>query len=146
MTDTDRSDILELKFRLMGFGIGLALLVTLTPTWLTWQPYSRLSDLELYSGISLLGLTPGADSPMQGLGTVLFLAYVLLALGLLIAAHPGATLLMGLAGLVVSLVVVLHRPEAHFVTIGWTGAPAVALGLWALAVVVSGIALKKTRS
>jgi sugar phosphate permease len=137
----------RLQFRLMGFGIGLALLVTLAPTWLTIRSRSR-DELRLYSGISLLGLTPDSKSPMEALGTVLFLAYLLLALGFLLARpETGAPVLMGIAGLVVTIVVVANQPQGTIrQTVDWTGAPTVALGLWVLAVLVSIIALKKTRS
>lgn len=137
----------RLQFRLMGFGIGLALLVTLAPTWLTTRSGLR-DELRLYSGISLLGLTPGTKSPMEALGTVLFLAYVVLALGLLLARpESGAPVLIGAAGLVVTIVVIANQPEGTIRrSVDWTGAPAVALGLWVLAVIFSVIALKKTRS
>lgn len=137
----------RLQFRLMGFGIGLALLATLAPTWLMTQFGSR-RETSLYSGVSLLGLTPDSDSPMGALGTVLFLSYLLLALGfLLVPPHTGATVLMGVAGLVVTVVVIANQPEGSFQTsVSWTGAPAVAVGLWTIATVVSIVALKKTRS
>lgn len=155
MSETDRPDKLEedvrelsrLKFRLMGFGIGLALLVTLAPTWLTKHRWGETAERQLYSGISFLGLTPDADSPMKALGTLLFVTYLLLALALLlIEPHTGTTVLVGIAGLVVTIVAVANKPDGPRVTTDWTGAPAVALGLWILAIVVSGIALKKTRS
>jgi hypothetical protein len=137
----------RLQFRLMGFGIGLALLVTLAPTWLTRHSRS-VDELRLYSGISLLGLTPGSKSPMEALGTVLFLLYLLLALGfLLVRPETGAAVLMGIAGLVVTIVVVANEPDGSIrTTVSWTGAPTVAIGLWILATVVSIVALKKIRS
>jgi hypothetical protein len=137
----------RLQFQLMGFGIGLALLVTLAPTWLTTRSGSR-DELRLYSGISLLGLTPDSKSPMEALGTVLFLLYLLLALGfLLVGPETGAPVLMGIAGLVVTIVVVANQPDDTIRTsVSWTGAPAVALGLWTIATVVSIVALKKIRS
>ncbi|TWD75392.1 hypothetical protein FB561_6830 [Kribbella amoyensis] len=137
----------RLQFRLMGFGIGLALLVTLAPTWLISRTGSR-DEIRLYSGISLLGLTPDSNSPMDAQGTILFLLYLLSALGfLLVRPETGATVLMGIGGLAVTIVIVANQPDDTFRTsVSWTGAPAVALGLWSIATVVSVVALKKIRS
>ncbi|WP_410793109.1 hypothetical protein [Kribbella sp. C-35] len=137
----------RLQFRLMGFGMGLALLVTLAPTWLMTQFGSR-RETSLYSGVSLLGLTPDGNSPMDAAGTVLFLSYLVLALGfLLVPPHTGAPVLMGVAGLVVTVVIIANQPDGSFqMSVSWTGAPAVAVGLWIIATVVSIVALKKTRS
>ncbi|WP_350274563.1 hypothetical protein [Kribbella sp. HUAS MG21] len=146
MSDAAPKELSRLQFRLMGFGIGLALLVTLAPTWLT-RSLSQ-DELRLYSGISLLGLTPDAKSPMEALGTVLFLLYVALALAfLLVRPETGAPVLIGIAGLVVTIVIVANQPDGSIRTReDWTGAPAVALGLWIIATVVSVVALKKLRS
>lgn len=135
-------ELKRLQFRLMGFAVGLALLVTLAPTWLT----ARGSTTRIYSGISLLGLTPGADSPMGALGTVLFLLFLLLAVALLVAPPDSVfALVAGIAGLVATFVIVVNRPESETREVAWTGAPAVALGLWVLVIVVAGVARSTTR-
>ncbi|TCO44388.1 hypothetical protein EV646_110101 [Kribbella antiqua] len=141
-------ELRRLQFRLMGFAIGLALLVTLAPTWLTTRSEYARAGTRIYSGISLFGLTPGSDSPMGALGTVLFLLYLLLALGLLVTAPETVfALVAGIAGLVVTFMVVVNQPEKdESVHVDWTGAPTVALGLWLLAVVVAGVARTTTRA
>ncbi|MEV0797451.1 hypothetical protein AB0I34_07170 [Kribbella sp. NPDC050281] len=140
-------ELKRLQFRLMGFAIGLALLVTLAPTWLTTHGESSRSTIRIYSGISLFGLTPGADSPMGALGTVLFLLFLLLALALLLVPPETlVALIAGTAGLVATFVILVNQPESATREADWTGAPAVALGLWMLAVTVAGVARSTTRS
>lgn len=135
-------ELKRLQFRLMGFAIALALLVTLAPTWLT----ARGSSTRIYSGISLLGLTPGSESPMGALGTVLFLVFLLLAVALLVAPPESVfALVAGIAGLVATFVIVVNRPESETREVAWTGAPAVALGLWVLVIVVAGVARSTNR-
>lgn len=73
----------RMQFRLMGFGIGLALLVLLAPTWFVTERTSW-QTIDVYGGTNLFGLTPGKDSPMGALGTVLMLGYLLLALSMLL--------------------------------------------------------------
>jgi hypothetical protein len=141
-------ELKRMQFRLMGFAIGLALLITLAPTWLTTRSEYARTGTRIYSGMSLLGLTPGAESPMGALGTVLFLAYLLLALALLVLPiETPYALVAGIAGLVITFVIVVNQPEGtdsrH---VDWTGAPAVALGIWLLAIILAGTARATTRS
>jgi hypothetical protein len=140
-------ELRRVQFRLMGFGIGLSLLVLLAPTWLTTRSENGRSS-RVYSGMSMFGLTPGDESPMGALGTVLFLAYLVLALALLVLPPETPYALgAGIAGLVVTFVVVVNQPEAsRSQIIDWTGAPAVALGVWLLAIVLAGVARATTRS
>jgi hypothetical protein len=138
-------ELRRLQFRLMGFAIGLALLVTLAPTWLTTRSEYARAGTRIYSGISLFGLTPGSDSPMGALGTVLFLLYLLLAL--VLPAETPYALIAAIAGLVVTFAVVVNQPQLdESVHVDWTGAPAVALGMWLLAVILAGVARTTTRS
>jgi hypothetical protein len=135
-------ELKRLQFRLMGFAVGLALLVTLAPTWLTTRTEYARSSSRNYSGMSLFGFTPGSDSPMGALGTVLVIVYLLLALSLLaVPAELAYTLGAGIAGLMATFVIVVNQPERA----AWTGAPAVALGLWMLAIIVAGVARTTTR-
>ena len=140
-------ELKRVQFRLMGFAIGLSLLVLLAPTWLITRTESGRSG-RIYSGMSLLGLTPGADSPMGALGTFLVLVYLLLALALLVVpAETPYALVAGIGGLVATFVIVVNQPEARGTqVIDWSGAPAVALGIWLLAIVLAGVARTTTRS
>ncbi|TCC44604.1 hypothetical protein E0H75_34130 [Kribbella capetownensis] len=135
-------ELKELQFRLAGFAVGLALLVTLAPTWLT-RDYG--DGQLIYSGIGMIHFTDHSPkSPMGGLGTFLFLLYLVLALAALLP--PTETifaLVRGGAGLVVTILILVSKPDHP--TLGWTGAPVVALGLWLLAVVVAGVARTTTR-
>ncbi|WP_433160252.1 hypothetical protein [Kribbella sp. CA-247076] len=139
-------ELKRLQFRLMGFTTGMALLVVLAPTWLnTRSENGRM--IRIYSGMSLIGLTPGSESPMGALGTVLFLTYLLLAV-VLLAVPPElvVALIVGIAGAAVTLAIVVNQPEdSSGRTADWTGAPAVALGLWMAAVILAGVAHNTTR-
>jgi hypothetical protein len=140
-------ELKRLQFRLMGFATGLALVVLLAPAWLTNGTESGRSS-RMYSGMGLIGLTPGAEPPMGALGTVLFLGYLLLALALLVLpTETPYALSAGIAGLVVTFVIVVNQPEARgSQVVHSTGAPAVALGIWLLAIILAGIARATTRS
>ena len=85
---------------------------------------------------------------MGALGTVLFLAYLVLAVALLVLpTETPYALVAAIAGLVVTFVVVVNQPEVRGSQIvEWTGAPAVALGIWLLAIILAGIARATTRS
>ncbi|MEU8223420.1 hypothetical protein [Kribbella sp. NPDC048915] len=132
-------------YRLMNFAVGIALLATLAPTWLTRE---FRDDLSLFSGIGLLGLSPEGKTPLRELGTFLFLMYIVLALGFLLTRpEKGAPVLMGATGFVATVIVLAHRPSGTFrVHTDWTGAPIVALGLWCIGTVVSIIALRAARA
>jgi len=133
----------QLQFRLMGFGVGLALLVLLAPAW--FVKHTSRQTIDVSSGTSLFGLTPGEDAPMGVLGTVLLLSYLLLALSLLLLP-PDTTyvLVAGIVGLVVTSVILVNQPQGS-AEVDWTGAPFVALGFWLLAVILSGIARTTVR-
>ncbi|WP_328519335.1 hypothetical protein [Kribbella sp. NBC_00359] len=142
----DRDQLKELEFRLMGFATGLALLVVLAPTWFVRdRGTSRIIDV--YGGTSLFGLAPEKDAPLGPLGVVLLLGYLVLALSLLLApAESTYVLVAGIAGLVITLVIVLTgKALSDFADLHWTGAPFVALGIWLLAVFVSVAARSATR-
>jgi hypothetical protein len=135
------------QYRLMGFATGLALLVALAPTWFVRdRDTNRIFDL--YSGTSLFGFAPDKDAPLGALGVVLVLVYVALALSLLVApAESAYGLVAGIAGLVVTLVIVLAgKALADYGDMSWTGAPFIALGIWAVAVLVSIAARSADRS
>ncbi|MET9274488.1 hypothetical protein [Kribbella sp. NPDC003557] len=145
MSDAPAGELGPQHYRMMNFAVGVALLAALAPTWLT-REFS--DDLSLYSGIGLLGLSPEGKSPMEALGTCLFLAYILLALGFLLARpEKGAPVLLGVAGFVVTVVVLANRPSGSIrIHADWTGAPIVALGLWFISTVVSLVALRAARA
>jgi hypothetical protein len=145
VSDAPAGELGPQHYRLMNFAVGIALLATLAPTWLT-REYS--DEISLHSGIGLLGLSPEGKSPMEALGTVLFLAYILLALGCLVARpEKGAPVLLGAAGFVVTVVVLANQPDGGIrIREDWTGAPIVALGLWLTATVVSLVALRAARA
>jgi len=137
----------ELEFRLMGFATGLALLVVLAPPWFV-RDRGTSRTIDTYGGTSLLGLTPGKDAPLGLLGVVLLLCYLLFALSLLLApAESTYALVAGIAGLVVTLVIIVAgKALSDFSDMSWTGAPFVALGIWLVALAVSGAAHSATRS
>lgn len=143
--DTDQ--LKELQFRLMGFATGLALLVVLAPTWFVLDRGTSMT-IDVYGGTSLFGLAPGKDAPLGPLGVVLLLGYLLLALSLLLApAESGYALVAGIAGLVITVVIIVTgKALSDFTDLHWTGAPFVALGIWLLAIIVSGAARSATRS
>jgi hypothetical protein len=136
-------ELQQLQFRLMGFAVGLALLVLLAPAW--FVNHSSRQTIAVSSGTSLFGLTPGEEAPMGVLGTVLLLTYLLLALSLLLLP-PDTTyaLVAGIVGLVVTLVILVNQPQTS-ADVDWTGAPFVALGFWLLTIVLSGIARSSVR-
>ena len=142
--DTDQ--LKELQFRLMGFATGLALLVVLAPTWFVLDRGTSMT-IDVYGGTSLFGLAPGKDAPLGPLGVVLLLGYLLLALSLLLApAESTYALVAGIAGLVITVVIVVTgKALSDFTDLHWTGAPFVALGIWLLAIIVSGTARSATR-
>ncbi|MGY4772023.1 hypothetical protein ACXC9Q_34395 [Kribbella sp. CWNU-51] len=142
--DTDQ--LKELQFRLMGFATGLALLVVLAPTWFVLDRGTSMT-IDVYGGTSLFGLAPGKDAPLGPLGVVLLLGYLLLAVSLLLApAESTYALVAGIAGLVITVVIIVTgKALSDFTDLHWTGAPFVALGIWLLAIIVSGTARSATR-
>ncbi|WP_020392826.1 hypothetical protein [Kribbella catacumbae] len=141
-------ELRRLQFRLMGFALGVALIVLLAPTWLISERSSR-QTIDIYSGISLFGLLPAKDSPMGALGTVLMFGYLLLALTqLVLPPEYKSALASCIAGLVVTFTIVVNQPEAQSEAIetNWTGAPLVALLIWLLLIITCGTARATTQS
>ncbi|WP_410789481.1 hypothetical protein [Kribbella sp. C-35] len=129
-------------FRLMGFAVSLALLVVLAPPWLTaWEDAGR-PRIRLFSGISLIEL-PGGPLPLGGLGTVLFLAYLVLMLAFLLFPATIVAVVCSFAGTVVTIVIMMVEPNPAYswtdktYQVEWTGAPVVAVGIWLVAAVVA---------
>ncbi|TCO21297.1 hypothetical protein EV652_111207 [Kribbella steppae] len=82
---------------------------------------------------------------MGGLGTFLFLAYpVLVVAALLYTNGTLFALARGFAGLGVTILIMVSKPDRH--PLDWTGAPVVALGLWVLAIIVSSHGRSATRA
>lgn len=75
------------------------------------------------------------------------LGYLLLALSLLLApAESTYALVAGIAGLVITFVIIVTgKALSDFADLHWTEAPFVALGIWLLAIFVSGAARSATR-
>lgn len=132
-------ELQRLKFRVMGFTLGLVLIALLAPTWLT-RDRSREGLTDVASGVWLAGL-------MGGLGTFLVLAYVSLAVGLLVLSpETTSAMVAAIAGLAVTLIVLVNKPEdTRRVDIEWTSAPFVAMLLWLIAIILSVIARRSTR-
>jgi len=140
-------ELKRVHFRLMGFATGLALLVLLAPAWFDRGLWTRRSE-NAYGGTSLLGLAPDTRAPMGTIGILLLLCYLVLAVSLLAApAESTYALVCGIAGLVVTLVIVLAgKALSDFAELSWTGAPFITLGVWLLAIIVSGAARSDTNS
>ncbi|WP_327636409.1 hypothetical protein OHB24_41275 [Kribbella sp. NBC_00482] len=130
----------RLRFQLLGYATALAVLVTLTPTWLT-REYGR-SSLQLYTGFGM-----ARDATILGsAANLLFIAYVVLALVALATPTRIAGFVCAYAGLVDTIVIMLLKPEDGRQTeIGWTGAPVLALGLWFLLAVINTIGWFETK-
>lgn len=136
------------SFRLMGFSVALALLVTLAMPWLTTWDDRAESPTRIYSGISLIQPPdPGGITrlPQDVFTGFLFGVYVLAALICLVLPATLSALVSSGAGLVVSVtILVVNRDTYDGPPLGgnvhhadWTGASTVAIGLWLVALFVS---------
>jgi hypothetical protein len=136
----ERDALQRLRFQLLGYSTALAVLVTLTPTWLT-REYSRSSP-HLYTGFGM-----ARDATILGsAANLLFIAYVVLALVALATPTTVAAFACAYAGLVDTIVIVVLKPDgSRHTEIGWTGAPILALGLWLLLAVINHVGWFQTR-
>ncbi|WP_410793111.1 hypothetical protein [Kribbella sp. C-35] len=136
----ERDPLQRLRFQLLGYATALAVLVTLTPTWLTHE-YSRSSP-NLYTGFGM-----ARDATILGsAANLLFIAYIVLVLVALATPTRIAAFACAYAGLVDTIVIMLLKPDGGRETeIGWTGAPILALGLWLLLAVINTIGWFETR-
>jgi hypothetical protein len=115
----------SLRFQMLGYATALAVLIVLTPTWLI-RDFGR-SGMQLRSGLGMVR----DGHVLGGLGNYLFIAYVVLALVALVCPATIAGFACAYAGLADTIVIVLLKPDgSDYAEIGWTGAPALALGLW----------------
>lgn len=122
----------QLRFQLLGFAAALAVLVTLAPTWMVVRDGTVVTSV--HSGLGMIR----DNYSMNAVGTYLFIAYIILALVALLGPTTIAAVISSYAGLVVTAVIMLLRPDSFgTVKVGWTGAPAVALGLWLVLVAVA---------
>jgi 4-amino-4-deoxy-L-arabinose transferase-like glycosyltransferase len=129
-------------FRLMCFAASLALLVLLATPWLTTWNDRLVKPPQIYSGISLLDLLYGTDSPIGSLGPWLFRVYLLLALVCLVFPATIGAVAGSCAGFTVTVLIIIAKPASSPASPGiehvdWSGAPTVAVGIWLVAVCVS---------
>jgi hypothetical protein len=128
--ETDRFQ--ELRFQLLGYATSLAVLITLTPNWLT-REYGR-DSLRLFSGFGMV-----RDAKVLGsAANWLFIAYLVLALVTLAVPTTIAAFACAYAGLVDTIVIVLLKPESDsYDEYTWSGAPVLAIGLWLLVAILN---------
>jgi hypothetical protein len=135
-------------FRLMGFAASLATLVMLATPWLTIWDDGTETPTGIYSGIGMIELQQGMrgpDSPLRGLGTFLFLVYLLMALVCLLFPATIAAVVCSCSGSVVTVVIIMINLESVSASwsasnvhqVDWTGAPTVAVGIWLVAAFVA---------
>ncbi|MFB6718891.1 hypothetical protein ACFCV3_01970 [Kribbella sp. NPDC056345] len=131
-------------FRLMCFASALALLVLLATPWLTIWNDGLVYPPQIYSGVNLIDLLSAADSPLGGLATWLFRAYLLLALVCLVRPATIAAVAGSCAGVAVTVWIIIVKPESgpalpgsSIEHVNWSGAPTVAAGIWLVAACVS---------
>jgi hypothetical protein len=136
----ERDALQRLRFQLLGYATALAVLVTLTPTWLT-REYSRSSS-HLYTGFGM-----ARDGTILGsAANLLFIAYIVLVLVALATPTRIAAFACAYAGLVDTIVIMLLKPdESRRTDFAWTGAPILALGPWLLLAVINTIGWFETR-
>ncbi|MET9274487.1 hypothetical protein [Kribbella sp. NPDC003557] len=135
----DRDPVNQLRFQLLGYTTALALLITLVPTWLV-RDHGR--GLQLFTGF---GMVRHADI-LGSAANLLFIAYLVLALVALATPTKLAAFVCAYAGLAVSIVIVLLKPESgSYDEVWWTGAPVLAIGLWLILAVVNTIGWFITR-
>jgi hypothetical protein len=135
----ESSPVQELRFQLLGYATALAVLVTLTPTWLTRE----FGDgVLVYSGFGM-----ARDAKILGsAANLLFIAYIVLVLVALALPTTIAAFACAYAGLVDTIGIVLLKPdESRYSDIGWTGAPVLAIGLWLLLAVLNHIGWYETK-
>jgi len=121
----DANGFEQLRFQLLGYATALAVLVTLTPTWLI-REYGR-DSLRIYSG---LGMARDAE-PLGSAANWLFIAYAVLVVVALAAPTTLASFVCAYVGLADTIVIVLLKPDSgEYSEFGWTGAPVLAIGLW----------------
>lgn len=135
------------RYRLMGFAVALALLVLLTPPWLTeWSNSGKSARTTIYSGIDIFN-----ESPLDGLGVFLFLVYLLAAVGILLYPATIVAVVGSLAGVVATLVVMVTSPTTWEIGpsdsyyLDTTGTPIVAVGIWVISGVVALIGWSASR-
>lgn len=114
----------KLKYRLMGFTVAVVLLALLGTPWLS--PEAGFS-----SGIGLLKDRDDGAS-------ILVVVYLAMALLLLVRTTMGTAFWGGIVGLLAT-VLILSADD------GWTGAPGIAIGLWAVVILIGGLIWKDAR-
>ncbi|GAB3936197.1 hypothetical protein GCM10029976_047590 [Kribbella albertanoniae] len=140
-------------YRLMGFATALALLVLLAMPWLTTWGAREGRPTRVYSGIRLIKLYPdaggdsaaiwGASSAHENWLSVLFIAYLLLAVTCLIFPATAKALTCSCLGFVVTVVIILAKPDSYSPGrivrhhVDWTGASTMAAGIWLVSVFVA---------
>ncbi|WP_405060597.1 hypothetical protein OG474_02895 [Kribbella sp. NBC_01505] len=105
----------QLKHRLMGFTLSVVLLGLLGTPWL--PPESGFS-----TGAGLL------NDRSDGV-SILALAYLAMAVLILVRTTMGTTFFGGIVGLLATFLILTADD-------GWTGAPRIALGLWAVVILI----------
>ncbi|TDD54511.1 hypothetical protein E1263_27105 [Kribbella antibiotica] len=135
------------QFRMMLFTTATALLALLAPTWYVVTSNDPMPHLvDTHSGISLFA---GAGDAITGgpLGPVPVLVYILLAVTLMLVRAATVTgILASLAGAVMTIVIVVNRPESKGTTeVEWTGALVVVIALWLLSAAICGTASSAAR-
>ncbi|HET6741113.1 MAG TPA: hypothetical protein VFH76_19350 [Kribbella sp.] len=130
----------ELRFQLLSYATALAVLITLTPTWLT-REYGR-GTLQIHSGFGL-----AKDAEILGsAANWLFILCIALAVVALATPTKIAAFACAYAGLVDTIVIVLLKPDAgRSEDISWTGAPFLAIGLWLLLAVINHVGWYETK-
>jgi hypothetical protein len=127
----------------MCFAASLALLVLLATPWLTTWNDDLVKPPQVYSGMSLLDLLYGTGSPLGSLGPWLFRAYLLLALVCLVFPATIVAVAGSCAGFAVTVLIIIVKPDSppafgqQIEHVDWSGAPAVAVGIWLVLVCVA---------
>ena len=130
------------EYQLMGFAVALAQLVVAGTPWLTVGG----GDAKIYSGITLILARVDSRPPVDGVGPVMMLVYLVLVVAALV--RPPQTrfaVLRPLAGLVATILVMHDVGSSERYVRDWTGAQLVALALWVIAMLIAAVA-PSTRS
>lgn len=129
-----------MDYRLMSFAVAIAQLVVLAPSWLT-------VGSDVHSGIGMFWIED-VSSPWVAIRLwMLLFVYILLAVvALFQPPTTGLAFACAVAGLAVTILLVLSRPsklagtETH-----WTGAPVIAVAMWVIAIALAEAGWSRTR-
>jgi hypothetical protein len=134
----------QLKYRLMGFAVGLVQLAVLAAPWMRfWYSDSSLRyTTDIYTGLGLITAMQGKPGLEKGNGYLLALC-VLAALAMVMSSSPKLCFFSAVGGALMTGLVLVGQPDGY--RENFTGAPGIAIILWVIGAFVGALAWHQDR-